>query len=155
MHASKGKRFLNYLLDMIALYITTLLLSIITVVIAGIFNLDGVIAWMMNISTLQSYSIGFCMVLLYYGILETTSCRTFGKLITGTKVVMAQDGTKPTPEVILKRSLCRLIPFEAFSFFGETGWHDSISRTVVVNVKDYNAALESKRSISEIGETEI
>jgi hypothetical protein len=32
----------------------------------------------------------------------------------------------------LGRTFCRLIPFEHFSFFGSRGWHDSLSRTDVV-----------------------
>lgn len=49
------------------------------------------------------------------------------------------DGTKPTTKTVLIRSVCRLIPFEAFSFFenkNPIGWHDRFSHTVVtVDVK--------------------
>jgi uncharacterized RDD family membrane protein YckC len=54
-----------------------------------------------------------------------------GKLLFGTFVVSA-SGAKPAFGQIVKRTLCRYIPFEPFSFFGETGWHDSISKTRVV-----------------------
>ena len=58
--------------------------------------------------------------------------RTPAKWLTKTKVVMT-DGSKPNFLHILGRTLARYIPFEAFSFlFGPIGWHDSLSRTLVV-----------------------
>ncbi len=32
----------------------------------------------------------------------------------------------------LLRSLCRLIPFEAFSYFGGNLWHDKLTKTIVI-----------------------
>jgi type II secretory pathway pseudopilin PulG len=51
--------------------------------------------------------------------------------------VVNLDGTKPSFLRIVGRSLCRDIPFEVLSFlFGEYpyGWHDRISKTMVVPV---------------------
>ena len=60
--------------------------------------------------------------------------KTPAKFLTKTKVV-TKFGTKPSFWTIVGRTLCRLIPFEAFSFLGSrpVGWHDSISGTLVVN----------------------
>jgi uncharacterized RDD family membrane protein YckC len=46
-----------------------------------------------------------------------------------------------------------MIPFEAFSFLGDEGrgWHDSLAKTVVVDVKKYNEIVELQNSLSEIG----
>ena len=77
------------------------------------------------------------MTVVYYTVLEVISGRTLGKLLTGTKVV-ATNGSPASVGQILGRSLCRFIPFEAFSFFGgagrPVGWHDSISKTRVVEI---------------------
>ena len=69
--------------------------------------------------------------------MESLTGRTMAKLITRTKVVM-ENGDKPTFEVILTRTLCRLIPFNWISFLGDdgVGWHDSLSKTRVISVKD-------------------
>jgi len=77
-------------------------------------------------------------VLVYYLPQEAFSGRTLGKLITGTKAVN-QDGTELSFGQALGRTLCRFIPFEAFSFFGENGrpkgWHDRIPNTMVISVR--------------------
>lgn len=71
---------------------------------------------------------------LYYVGMEFAFQRTVGKFITGTKVLMA-DGSKPGFGAILKRTFCRLIPFDAVSFtFMKEGFHDSLSGTKVVKV---------------------
>jgi uncharacterized RDD family membrane protein YckC len=54
-----------------------------------------------------------------------------GKLLSGT-VVVNEAGGKPTIGQVFARTLCRFIPFEAFSFLGKRGWHDSIPKTHVV-----------------------
>lgn len=155
MLAEKGRRFLNYIIDVIAVYIVIFILAVIAAFIAVVFKLEGVITWMQQVTPLESYSIAFCVILLYFGIFETTSARTLGKLITGTKVVMADTGEKPTAQTILKRSLCRLIPFEAFSFFGGdgTGWHDRFTGTAVVIIKRFEAGLQLHDSFEELGNT--
>jgi hypothetical protein len=44
---------------------------------------------------------------------------------------------RPPFGTMVLRSLCRLIPFEPFSFLGSDarGWHDSITKTRVVRKK--------------------
>jgi len=72
---------------------------------------------------------------MYYTILEATTGKTIGKMITGTKVTN-DDFSKPSLGSAFKRSLCRLIPFEPLSFFGSSspsGWHDTITDTWVVD----------------------
>ena len=68
--------------------------------------------------------------------MESISQRTIGKLVTQTKVVL-ENGEKPAPETIILRSLCRFIPFNAISFLGNIprGWHVTISKTFVVDLK--------------------
>jgi uncharacterized RDD family membrane protein YckC len=77
--------------------------------------------------------ISVLILLLYYVPQELFFGRTFAKFITCTKVVSA-DGTTPTMAQIVGRTLCRLIPFELFSFSASypVGWHDKFSGTRVV-----------------------
>lgn len=72
---------------------------------------------------------------LYYLLFEAITGRTLGKLITGTKVVN-EFGEKPDIKTIAIRTICRFIPFEVFSYFGDepTGWHDRLSKTYVVKI---------------------
>ena len=131
--ASKGERFLNRLLDTFFTYAFLFALGIIIALIAPEF-LDGILIDEGNLL----FTIFFIfLTLFYYIVMESLTGRTMAKFITRTKVVM-ENGDKPTFEVILTRSLCRLIPFDAFSFLGDdgVGWHDSLSKTRVISVKD-------------------
>jgi uncharacterized RDD family membrane protein YckC len=77
------------------------------------------------------------VMLVYFIPLEAIWGRTLGKLITRTKVV-ALDGRRPTLWRIALRTLCRMNPFDAFSFIGSfagnlpVGFHDKCSHTRVV-----------------------
>lgn len=76
-----------------------------------------------------------CAVLsAYYIFFEGIWGRTPGKFLLGT-VVVNEAGGKPSLKQVIGRTLCRFIPFEAFSFLGERGWHDSIPKTYVVMVR--------------------
>lgn len=85
---------------------------------------------------IPSVVLGFAILLFYYVILEAATGRTLGKLITGTKVVN-EDGGAPSIGQIIGRTLCRCIPFEAFSFLSSDarGWHDRIPKTYVVKAR--------------------
>ena len=74
------------------------------------------------------------LVVGYNIVLESTTGKTIGKMVTGTIVVL-EDGSKPTTDKIVARSFLRLIPFNAFSFLflNGVGWHDTISGTGVVS----------------------
>jgi uncharacterized RDD family membrane protein YckC len=79
------------------------------------------------------YFFGFIIMSGYYIFFEGIFGQSLGKMITGTFVV-TEDGEKPNLERIMTRTLCRFIPFDTFSFLGANaiGWHDSISKTMVV-----------------------
>ena len=79
-------------------------------------------------------TVGVILYLGYHLICESIWQRTLGKLVTKTKVVDLK-GNKPGFAKILGRSFARYIPFERFSFLFSAypvGWHDSLSRTLVV-----------------------
>jgi uncharacterized RDD family membrane protein YckC len=121
--ATKNIRFWNLVIDSIVIYLLNHLLTIII-----ISSING--AGSLLILELFYLFTNF----LYYFFMESVSGKTIGKLITGTKVV-TQDSNKPTTKQIALRSLSRLVPFEPFSFFSESGWHDRWSDTIVVKNK--------------------
>ncbi|GHV18259.1 hypothetical protein AGMMS49938_19180 [Fibrobacterales bacterium] len=68
----------------------------------------------------------------YYIFMEYKYQKTVAKFITKTKVVL-KNGEKPKLGNIVKRTACRLIPFDAKSFLSaRNGWHDKFSDTMVV-----------------------
>jgi uncharacterized RDD family membrane protein YckC len=84
--------------------------------------------------------IGYLMLAVgffgYYVIMETKYQKTIGKYITKTKVVN-KNGTKPEVGDIVRRTFCRLIPFDRISFlFTANGFHDRLSDTTII--KDEN-----------------
>ena len=139
--ASHVQRALNLLID----YVVQLFLFVIVFTIAGVIaQSNGNKEFILNFAKneIAQYTFVACISLLYYNVFEIFSARTLGKLITQT-IVVDENGEKPNHETILVRSLCRLIPFEVLSFIGmpARGWHDSISKTYVVNKK----LLEDKK----------
>ncbi|GGY18966.1 hypothetical protein GCM10008098_08900 [Rhodanobacter panaciterrae] len=126
--AGKWRRFGTWLID----YICFLLLSMLFGVVVGLlFGSAGLEA----LKKIPNIVLGLILLLGYYCFFEGIWARTPGKLVLGT-IVVSQGGDKPSFGQIVGRTLCRFIPFEAFSFFGEEGegWHDSIPKTQVVLV---------------------
>jgi len=147
MLASKSKRFANYFIDRITFYLFFIVIVFITAIIAELLGSESVLQVLYdleNLNPLLDTLITWIIFVVFYFILESISQRTIGKLITQTKVVL-ENGEKPTPETIIIRSLCRIIPFEPFSFLGELpkGWHDTLSKTYVVDIKIFE---EQKRA---------
>lgn len=114
----------------------------------------GLLAWLENISTLEDRLIFILINILYYVFTEGLFGRSFGKLITGT-VVVDENGLKPSFGTIVKRSFCRIIPFDGLSFFGSRGWHDSMSDTYVVNKKALDEELKTFHEFNLIGSDEV
>lgn len=151
---SSWTRLANYFLDLIMLYAINYLLSIlanflyeVTSIEFFYFYSNGNIVWQLIIGNFN-----YC---LYYFLMENfLDGRTVAKYITGTKVI-STDGTKPTTQQIIYRSLSRIVPFDGLSFLGVNGWHDSWSDTRVINIKNYQAEIQAKREIEDLGKKEI
>lgn len=107
--ADKVRRFINSLIDVAAI---------------------SLIAYFTEMNYYVLFPICF---FLYYFIFELIFQSTPGKWITGT-VVIDYFGNRPSFFSFLIRTLCRLIPFEPFSFLSENGqgWHDFFSKTYVI-----------------------
>jgi len=156
MLAYKAKRFGNNFIDSIICYAIVLVIGEFGNLLYANYGYDGLAIGNLE-SSLEKFNLLYIVIsTMYYGLFESFSARTPAKHITGTKVVM-RDGTKPDSTAILIRTLCRLIPFEAFSFlFGQfaIGWHDSISKTLVVDINKYNSALQKKGGTDTKGDDE-
>lgn len=126
--ATRGIRAANFFIDYLVLIGLNFSVGVATALVLGDAGIEF-------IEKTPSFVLGIPIFLVYIFGMEATTGRTLGKLITGTRVVQADDGQPPTIGQYFIRSLCRLIPFEPFSFFNNppVGWHDSISRTLVVS----------------------
>jgi len=130
--ARKIKRFQNYLVDLLCLYALLFLIGYFSFLFVD--NLNG------PLSDLSFNFFGILGVLAFFVLFEHLSQgKTPGKWMTRTRVV-TEKGNKPTFLNILGRSAARLIPFEPFSFLGSGpgGWHDTLSKTLVVDEEASN-----------------
>ena len=136
--ASQNQRFINFIIDSIVTYVLNLgvgiVIGILMVVVSGGEPNEAAMAGLQLVATL----LGLLVTFFYYFILEATTGLTLGKMATGTKVVNATGG-KASLGQCAGRALCRFIPFEVFSFFGNKGfpigWHDSIPKTRVIKTR--------------------
>ena len=144
--ASLGQRFLNYLIDTVMQLLFMIVLAMVSFIIGDLLGTKKPVEFVAKLdqNRIALYTVTYTIALIYYNLFEILFARTIGKFITGTAVVN-EFGEKPSHENILIRSLCRLIPFNPLSvlIFGGRGWHDSISKTYVVDKK---ALEEEKRS---------
>lgn len=130
-----GLRFANYIVDNIGVYIFAVIIGVLLFLVLSVLDPELLDDYLYNDTLLFDWLLGLAITVLYYFGFESALGRTPGKLVTGTKVV-DENGNKPTLKMIFVRTLCRFIPFEAFSFLGSnTGWHDTISKTRVVKVR--------------------
>ncbi|AZB10076.1 RDD family protein [Chryseobacterium sp. G0162] len=152
--ASLWIRFANNFIDVIIIYIVNYLLSSICNFLYNITSLEFFYFYS-NGGFLWSLFIGNFNYYLYYFLMENyLDGKTISKYITGTKVI-STDGTKPTTQQIMYRSLSRIVPFDGLSFLGVNGWHDSWSDTRVINLKNYMAEIQAKSEIDTLGKKEI
>ncbi|MBN2166617.1 MAG: RDD family protein [Marinilabiliaceae bacterium] len=88
-----------------------------------------------NLGILWSSIIGVIVYIFYYTLLEYKFGFTFGKLITGTRVVQ-DNGSSLTIRKSFIRSLIRYIPIDLFTYFvSNKGWHDKWVGTKVVKIE--------------------
>jgi uncharacterized RDD family membrane protein YckC len=122
----KGRRFSTYLIDYVCINVAMFVAGVVAVLVFGDAGLRVISSYQIPIAIL--------FFLFYYIVFEGLSSRTPAKFILGT-VVVREDGGTPTFGKIVIRTLCRCIPFEPFSFFGELGLHDRLSGTRVVSTR--------------------
>lgn len=151
--ASKGIRFANFVIDYIVQIVFGIAFGVVLGIISALTGSYGLYDLVIETEgRLADYIFGTIILIIYYIIIETFTARSIGKYITKTKVVL-YDGSKPTFNEILVRTLCRVIPFEALSFLGEDGkgWHDSISKTYIVDVAKFESKIATFEDLDDIG----
>jgi uncharacterized RDD family membrane protein YckC len=139
-YASPGQRFLNWLIDNLAMrfavsYLTGAVVGLLLQMISPeiLFELAsgerGFVFWGV------SYFIGICNYLFYYTLCEKLfRGYTLGKLITGTRAIRDDDGELTFKDALM-RSLCRIVPFEVLSALAGFPWHDTWTKTKVVKTR--------------------
>ncbi|TVR84590.1 MAG: RDD family protein [Chitinophagaceae bacterium] len=121
-------RFLHFIIDTFAYFTLTFIFAY----FLGLF----IVTTDQSLFTLIVYLILIVVFFGYYIFMETKYQKTIGKFITKTSVV-TKDGAKPALGDILRRTFCRIIPFDWISFlFTKNGLHDRLSDTTLV--KDDN-----------------
>lgn len=151
-YASKGKRLANLVVDRIIIYIVTFLLGIFAYIISEFLGIHDFLVFIEQMNAFEELLFSILLTLLYYTVMEATTGRTIGKLVTNTTVINEDEQKVDFGQAFL-RSLCRLIPFEAFSFLGSEGrgWHDSIPKTFVVDIKKYEEEKQIQQGLDELG----
>lgn len=125
-YASKNTRFYNFIIDKFFIWVFFIIHVLLFEEWIKIIVGEG--------SAIKNIIYFLFIYFLYYLIFESLFGRTPAKFLTGTKVI-DENENRPNLKTILIRNLSRLIPFDSFSFLmSDTGWHDSISKTSVINI---------------------
>lgn len=135
--AGAGRRFINYIVDVISFYVVMFLFFYLLAMI----NYD----LFLRLSGAESDGpdlLGTLITILFYGLYmglveALFKGRSLGKLLTGT-VAVNEDGSRVSGQTALLRGLSRAVPFNAFSALGSPcyPWHDRWTKTYVVEFKD-------------------
>jgi len=149
---SDRDRFFNGLVDFVFISVFIFVFSLLVVIIGNIFQWDIYNAWVEIVISLGAVGTYLSFAIIYYLLLESLFGRTVGKIVTGS-IVVNENGIKPSFKIICVRTLCRLIPFEVLSFLSKSArfWHDSFSKTYVVEKRDLEKDMETFHGINLIG----
>jgi len=133
VQASGGKRFANYLIDLIVFFIIVFIAAF----VVGMLNpqtINSIAEENTGIDIIENLVYTAIFTLYLFGTEAIFKGKTVGKLITGTRAVN-EDGSNITAKTALLRSLSRIVPFEVLSALGSPSypWHDKWSKTYVVN----------------------
>lgn len=123
--ATHDRRLMNLLLDYAGVFVFSFVFAFIL----------GLLGFADLFESTNDTLLGYVLYPLYFMFFEGIWGKTPAKWLTKTKVVMF-DGSKPPFANTIGRSLARLIPFESFSFLNSknpVGWHDKLSKTLVVS----------------------
>jgi len=127
--ATTGQRFLNYLLDLVGVFVVTLAITLVSLLLGTGDE------WL---EIFDNTLFGIVFTLVYYAGFEGVFGCTPAKWLTGTRV-LAEDGQPPHVGQILIRTVVRIVPFEGLSFLVSdgypVGWHDRWSGTRVVRTR--------------------
>ena len=140
IYATQGQRFVNWLVDNLLArfalsYLAGMGVGYILNMVAPDFLYDVVYGDNRAGLILLQYLIAAVTYVFYYTLCEKLfRGYTLGKLISGTRAIR-QDGNELTVKDALLRSLSRIVPFEPFSGFNTLTWHDSWTKTMVIQTR--------------------
>ena len=138
---SASHRFVHYLLDV--LFILPLWMyafQLMSIVSIGRYGTD--------FTELAVRFVFGTSYLLYCFLSEAIFKQTMGKMATRSCVV--SDGVELSSGRIFRRTMARLIPFDAFSFLFGAKWHDRASHTAVVYVDSWEKAFDEPKQQVEV-----
>jgi len=133
IQANGGRRFLNWVIDRVAIYLVWryLLFKVNVAILTQIY----VYSESRAVLYIFAYLFYVTFFVLVESSLETLAHgKTVGKWVTGTRAVN-QDGTPINGRTAFLRGLSRLVPLEAFSALGSPSfpWHDRWTNTYVID----------------------
>ncbi len=134
VRADGGKRFLNYLIDVVGFYVLVFVVSILVALLSPA-TLEG-------IDESGSFNpMEQVLALIFYALYMALSeiifkGKSLGKLITGTRAVKL-DGSPIDASKAFGRGFSRAVPFCAFSALGTPciPWQDRWTDTMVIDEK--------------------
>ena len=139
----KKLRFLNFVVDSIGIYFFYWLFGSVLIFVAEkFFNFDSHAFQFIMYEDKRGFIIYYgtvfsvlaITIFLYYSILEYFFQKTWGKVVTRSKVV-SSNYEKPSFKTIVIRTICRFIPIDWITFlFSRNGMHDRLSKTKVIKV---------------------
>jgi uncharacterized RDD family membrane protein YckC len=135
VQASGGKRFANYIIDVIVFYIFIFIVAFFW----AYFNPDSINRYT-DSSSGDSFTdrlLYLCYYAIYMFFIELIfKGKSIGKFVTGTKAVN-EDGSTISPKTAFLRGISRAVPFEGFTALGDPSypWHDKWTKTYVIDEK--------------------
>ncbi|MFL9833865.1 RDD family protein [Chryseobacterium terrae] len=132
----KWQRFFHWMIDLtvMGLIFTPLVISLGYSLMKSDFLMRHESLAMFLESRWALYFLVLFFIFIYYPLSEILFGSTPAKFLTESRVVNSK-GESPDSSTVFLRTLCRNIPFDALSFLGKRGWHDSLSETYVVKEK--------------------
>ena len=153
--ATKQTRMTNYVIDYVVQMSIFVSVAVSLSILSKILKNPSLISWFEDMNKIQEYIYGAIVTMVYYAVFESLTARSVGKYVTNTIVVL-QDGTRPPTETMLRRSIYRILPFNALFFLWQDRvWHDKYTDTFVVNKSALEAKMLSYNNFNEIGKSEI
>lgn len=130
--ATRGRRFAAFAIDFVVIQLMVIALMSAELLLRTHHGEDLADVRARLNSPLANYAYSCSVLVVYFATLEGLFQRTLGKRLLGLQVTTLGGHTPALPQ-IMKRTLCRLIPFEPISNLSpEGGWHDTISKTTVM-----------------------
>lgn len=134
VRASTGKRFANYIIDLVVFYILAAVFGVIIAIVSPTLmdNWDNApnFALLDRLFSMLAYGV-------YMFIVEAVfKGKSLGKLTTGTRAVNL-DGSRMSTSTALGRGFSRVVPFDQLSALGSPSnpWHDKWTNTLVMDEK--------------------